>query len=106
MNQQNGCCGDYSWSPGTFEEYHNLIIEDEAIDEAVELSVRYITERFLPDKAIDLIDEACSAKSMTYVHAEDEIKISNSRQKHFKKILQILWHLSSIIRLLVQKISS
>jgi ATP-dependent Clp protease ATP-binding subunit ClpC len=58
----------------TFEDYHNLVIEDDAIDEAVELSVRYMTERFLPDKAIDLIDEACSAKSMTYVHAEDEIK--------------------------------
>ena len=58
----------------TFEDYHNLIINDDAIDEAVELSVRYMTERFLPDKAIDLIDEACSAKSMTYVHAEDEIK--------------------------------
>lgn len=59
----------------TFEDYHNLIITDEAIWEAVELSVRYITDRFLPDKAIDLIDEACSAKSMTYVHGEDEIKI-------------------------------
>lgn len=58
----------------TFEDYHNLIINDDAIDEAVELSVRYMTERFLPDKAIDLIDEACSAKSMTYVHGEDEIK--------------------------------
>jgi ATP-dependent Clp protease ATP-binding subunit ClpC len=59
---------------GTFEDYHNLIINDDAINEAVELSVRYMTERFLPDKAIDLIDEACSAKSMTYVHGEDEIK--------------------------------
>jgi ATP-dependent Clp protease ATP-binding subunit ClpC len=58
----------------TFEDYHNLIITDDAIEEAVELSVRYITDRFLPDKAIDLIDEACSAKSMTYVHGEDEIK--------------------------------
>ncbi len=58
----------------TFEDYHNLIIADDAIEEAVELSVRYITDRFLPDKAIDLIDEACSAKSMTYVHGEDEIK--------------------------------
>jgi len=62
------------WLKTTFEDYHNLIITDEAIREAVELSVRYITDRFLPDKAIDLIDEACSAKSMTYVHGEDEIK--------------------------------
>ena len=58
----------------TFEEYHNLIIDDGAIDEAVDLSIRYVTDRYLPDKAIDLIDEACSAKSMTYEHAQDEIK--------------------------------
>ncbi|MFZ2255267.1 MAG: ATP-dependent Clp protease ATP-binding subunit [Patescibacteria group bacterium] len=50
----------------SFEEFHNLIIDDDAILDAVELSTRYITERFLPDKAIDLIDEACSTKSMTY----------------------------------------
>lgn len=62
------------WLKWTFEDYHNLLINDDAIEEAVELSVRYMTERFLPDKAIDLIDEACSAKSMTYVHGEDEIK--------------------------------
>ena len=50
----------------TFEEFHNLIIDDDAIEDAVVLSTRYVTERFLPDKAIDLIDEACSVKSMTY----------------------------------------
>ncbi|BDR55849.1 ATP-dependent Clp protease ATP-binding subunit [Xylocopilactobacillus apis] len=44
-----------------YEEHHYLKISDEAIDAAVELSNRYITNRFLPDKAIDLVDEA-SAK--------------------------------------------
>ena len=39
---------------------------DDAVVSAVELSTRYITDRYLPDKAIDLIDEACSLKSMTY----------------------------------------
>jgi len=43
-----------------YEEHHKLIISDEAIDAAVTLSDRYITDRFLPDKAIDLIDEASS----------------------------------------------
>lgn len=43
-----------------YEEHHKLIISDEAIEAAVKLSDRYITERFLPDKAIDLIDEASS----------------------------------------------
>ena len=43
-----------------YEEHHNLIISDEAIEAAVKLSSKYITDRFLPDKAIDVIDEASS----------------------------------------------
>lgn len=43
-----------------YEAHHKLKISDEAIDAAVQLSVRYIGDRFLPDKAIDLIDEAAS----------------------------------------------
>jgi len=44
-----------------YEAHHKLSISDEAIEAAVRLSQRYITDRFLPDKAIDLIDEAASA---------------------------------------------
>ena len=43
-----------------YEAHHKVKITDEAIKEAVVLSERYITDRFLPDKAIDLVDEACS----------------------------------------------
>ena len=43
-----------------YEDYHGVKISDEMCAEAVRLSERYITDRFLPDKAIDLIDEACS----------------------------------------------
>jgi len=43
-----------------FEKYHNVHIRDEAIVSAVALSARYIQDRFLPDKAIDLLDEACA----------------------------------------------
>ena len=43
-----------------FEQYHNVRIRDEAIVNAVVLSSRYIQDRFLPDKAIDLLDEACA----------------------------------------------
>ena len=43
-----------------YEAHHKIKISEEAIEAAVALSVRYITDRFLPDKAIDLIDEACS----------------------------------------------
>lgn len=70
-----------------FEEYHNLNISDEAINEAVDLSVRYITDRQLPDKAIDLVDEACSLKSMKYNYDEKEIKkIKEKMAKNAKKI--------------------
>ena len=43
-----------------FEKYHNVHIKDEALVSAVALSSRYIQDRFLPDKAIDLLDEACA----------------------------------------------
>ena len=43
-----------------FEKYHNVHIRDEALVSAVALSARYIQDRFLPDKAIDLLDEACA----------------------------------------------
>jgi ATP-dependent Clp protease ATP-binding subunit ClpC len=43
---------------GVYEDFHNVIFDNEAIKSAVDYSVRYITNRFLPDKAIDIIDEA------------------------------------------------
>jgi len=48
-----------------YEDYHHVAFTDEAITAAVDLSDRYITERFLPDKAIDLIDEAGSRKNLS-----------------------------------------
>jgi len=47
-----------------YEKHHNLTISDEAVDAAVTLSTRYVTDRFLPDKAIDLIDEGSSRVRM------------------------------------------
>lgn len=47
-----------------YEEHHRLNISDEALDAAARLSARYVTERFLPDKAIDLIDESSSRVRM------------------------------------------
>jgi ATP-dependent Clp protease ATP-binding subunit ClpC len=47
-----------------YEEHHRLIISDDALDAAARLSARYVTERFLPDKAIDLIDESSSRVRM------------------------------------------
>ena len=54
-----------------YEAHHGVKINDEAIDAAVKMSTRYINDRFLPDKAIDLIDEASSrAKLKTYTEPE------------------------------------
>jgi len=50
----------------TYETFHRLRISDDAIESAVKLSKRYITERFLPDKAIDVLDEAAAGKSIQH----------------------------------------
>lgn len=57
-----------------YEEHHRVRIADEAIEAAVNLSVRYITDRFLPDKAIDLIDEAASRVRLRKSAPQIEIK--------------------------------
>ena len=45
-----------------YEEYHGVRVPDALLKRAVQLSERYITDRFLPDKAIDLLDEACGRR--------------------------------------------
>ena len=72
-----------------YEAHHNVKITDEAINAAINLSVRYISDRFLPDKAIDHIDEAASkARIVSYMEPEkikdlqDEIdKISKDKEE-------------------------
>ena len=57
-----------------YEAHHNVKITDEAIESAVNLSVRYINDRFLPDKAIDLIDEASSKCRLKVYTEPDNLK--------------------------------
>ena len=72
-----------------YEAHHNVKITDEAIEAAVKLSVRYVNDRFLPDKAIDLIDEAASrARLKTFTEPdslkqmqEDIEKIKNEKEE-------------------------
>lgn len=59
---------------GAYEKHHNLFITEEAIDAAVNLSTRYVTDRFLPDKAIDLIDESASRVRMYRVPQPADIR--------------------------------
>ena len=57
-----------------YEEFHNVVILPEAIQAAAKMSKRYINDRFLPDKAIDLIDEAASKKKLSSHVKPDNIK--------------------------------
>ena len=57
-----------------YEAHHSVKITDEALEAAAKLSARYITDRFLPDKAIDLIDEAASKKKLSALTAPPDVK--------------------------------
>lgn len=69
----------------SFEDHHNLFITNEAIDSAISLSARYINDRFLPDKAIDLIDEASSLKR---VNTKGKTDASQKLQKELGTIIK------------------
>ena len=66
-----------------YETYHQVRIKDEAIIAAVELSQRYITERFLPDKAIDLIDEAASKLRLEINSVPEEL---DEIERHIRQL--------------------
>ncbi|HPU49439.1 MAG TPA: ATP-dependent Clp protease ATP-binding subunit [Syntrophomonadaceae bacterium] len=68
-----------------YEAHHAVKISDEAINAAVNLSARYITDRFLPDKAIDLIDEASSRVRLNNYVVPDTIKEAENRLKDIIK---------------------
>ena len=57
-----------------YEEHHQLKITDEALRSAADLAARYVTDRFLPDKAIDLIDEAASRVRLRSASAPPALK--------------------------------
>ena len=64
-----------------YEAHHKLKISDEALEAAVELSIRYIADRYLPDKAIDLIDEAASRLRIRAHTSPDGIKVKEEELK-------------------------
>ena len=73
-----------------YEKHHNVIITEKAVQSAITLSVRYILDRKLPDKAIDIIDEACSRKrseSLKTIEIVEEIKYRLGRLKEEKEAL-------------------
>ena len=69
-----------------YEEYHRIKISDEAIEAAVKLSDRYINDRFLPDKAIDLIDEAASRLNLSSMREREEL--FNDKKEQLEELQQ------------------
>lgn len=65
-----------------YEAHHKVKITDEAIEAAVNMSVRYIGDRFLPDKAIDLVDEAASKVRLRAYTPSDDIRELEEKLKH------------------------
>ena len=87
-----------------YEDYHQVEISDEMCRLAVTMSERYITDRFLPDKAIDLIDEACSdvnlkdrdltrrmmvEKDLADLSKEQELLLADTENEHYARLAEI-----------------
>ncbi len=68
-----------------YEQHHQVTISDEAIEGAAKLSQRYVTERFLPDKAIDLIDEASAKLRVAIFSMPTELKNMKARLRELQK---------------------
>lgn len=71
-----------------YEAYHKVKITDEAIEKSVDLSIRYIADRFLPDKAIDLIDESCSRVKLRSRFLPSNISDMEKMEKQLEKQLE------------------
>jgi len=87
-----------------YEDFHEVEISDEMCRAAVVMSERYITDRYLPDKAIDLIDEACSdvnlknkdlarresiEKEIADLEKEQELLMQDTEQEHYERLAEI-----------------
>ena len=68
-----------------FEDYHKVLIPEEVLESVVTLSDRYIADRFLPDKAIDLLDEACAKKRMGLLKVPENLK---DEQKQMDRLVE------------------
>ena len=74
---------------GYYEGYHNVVVADELIRKIVVLSERYVCDRYLPDKAIDLLDEACACASLANP-AIDELYVANKKIAEYQTQLDKL----------------
>ena len=78
-----------------YEKHHNVKIEDDALVSAVSLSIRYIQDRFLPDKALDILDEACASISNRKAVGSKNILNAAEKSKQYDKVFQDLLEIDS-----------
>ena len=74
-----------------YEQHHQVKIDDKAIDAAAKLSHRYVTDRFLPDKAIDLIDEASAKLRVAIFSMPPELKEMKAHLRELQKAEETAW---------------
>lgn len=88
---------------GYYEDHHHVKISEALVEQAVKLSERYITDRFLPDKAIDLLDEACASSSLSHAEIthwqdalvelaglkEQETELELQKEPDFEKLAEV-----------------
>ena len=73
-----------------YENHHRVKITDEALEAAANLAHRYITDRFLPDKAIDLIDEASSRVRLQYAMPPQELRLAKQKLKAIEQEIRAI----------------
>jgi len=81
------------WLKETYENFHGVQISNESIKNAVTLSQRYMLNKFLPDKALDIIDEACARKSTI----NQKLETDHDFKKNEKKLQKIIEQIESAI---------
>lgn len=69
-----------------YEDFHKVAFEDEALEQAIKLSVRYIPDRFLPDKAIDILDEAAALTNIEKNNGEDLLEKTKNELNATRKL--------------------
>ncbi|MEX1051832.1 MAG: ATP-dependent Clp protease ATP-binding subunit [Patescibacteria group bacterium] len=79
-----------------YEKHHNVVIDEEAVTAAAELSKRYISDRFLPDKAIDLIDEAAAATQLEEKQLRSFNKLTELEKRRKKAKTEHLKHAENL----------
>jgi type VI secretion system protein VasG len=75
---------------GHYQKFHKVLITDSAVEAAVRLSSRYINGRYLPDKAIDMLDTACARVCMGLAATPAEIDTANERLAYIERRQQHL----------------